>query len=224
MIRSARHVIMPAFMSVRVMAPASAAVPGWWVVPGVTCVAAYQPKGTASLAASYINLISPGTNDAIPVTGAPTFNAALGWVSVVGCTGLVAGTYTTTGGVYSVVVRSTGEPNYVNVIQSSDFVYLIATRGAGQHRYSIGTNSAAVNGRNGVYALTSQLGADQETGYFNGSPMATDWSATALANGKTLQCGPTTADVGWSIAAVAWYVGRLSAAQVATLSTAMAAL
>jgi hypothetical protein len=50
----------------------------WWPVTGKTCVAAYQPKGAASLASSYINLANPGTYDAAPGT-APTLGAN-GWV------------------------------------------------------------------------------------------------------------------------------------------------
>ena len=38
----------------------------------------YQPKGAASLAASYINVVSPGTYDAAPGT-APSFATATGW-------------------------------------------------------------------------------------------------------------------------------------------------
>ena len=40
----------------------------WWVVAGKTCVAAYEPLGAASLAASYVNLANPGTYDATPGT------------------------------------------------------------------------------------------------------------------------------------------------------------
>jgi len=36
----------------------------WWLSGGIAaanCVAAYQPKGAASLEASYVNLANPGT-------------------------------------------------------------------------------------------------------------------------------------------------------------------
>jgi len=55
-----------------------AAVNDWWTVAGKTCVAAYQPKGAASLAASYINLANPGTNNAAPGT-APDWDSTNGW-------------------------------------------------------------------------------------------------------------------------------------------------
>lgn len=51
----------------------------WWEAGGATnCVAAYQPKGAASLAASYVNLANPGVFDAAPGV-APTWDAATGW-------------------------------------------------------------------------------------------------------------------------------------------------
>jgi hypothetical protein len=50
----------------------------WWYVAGQTCVAAYQPIGAPSLAASYVILANPGTYDAAPGV-APTFDAATGW-------------------------------------------------------------------------------------------------------------------------------------------------
>lgn len=53
----------------------------WYLEGGVSaanCIAAYQPKGAADIAASYVNLASPGTNDAAPGS-APTFDTATGW-------------------------------------------------------------------------------------------------------------------------------------------------
>lgn len=63
-----------------IFSPGGAVIP-WYLLGGVTvaqCVAAYQPKGAADLATSYINLNNPGTNNAAPGT-APTFAAATGW-------------------------------------------------------------------------------------------------------------------------------------------------
>lgn len=54
---------------------------GWWTSGGVdpySCVAAYQPKGAASQAASYTNLANPGTYDAA-LGVAPTWASATGW-------------------------------------------------------------------------------------------------------------------------------------------------
>lgn len=57
--------------------PVSAAGNWWDILDNV--VAAYQPKGAASLAASYVNLVNPGTFDAAPGV-APTWDATNGWI------------------------------------------------------------------------------------------------------------------------------------------------
>lgn len=64
-----------------VMQPSMAALTQWWLsggIPAANCIAAYQPKGAADLASSYINLANPGTFNAAPGV-APTFNTATGW-------------------------------------------------------------------------------------------------------------------------------------------------
>lgn len=53
----------------------------WWLAGGISAgdvVAAYQPKGAASLAASYVNLANPGTYD-LTSPSEPTWDAATGW-------------------------------------------------------------------------------------------------------------------------------------------------
>jgi hypothetical protein len=53
----------------------------WWLAGGIhpsQVVAAYQPKGAVDLAASYVNLANPGTNDA-QVGVEPTLDSS-GWV------------------------------------------------------------------------------------------------------------------------------------------------
>jgi len=49
-----------------------------WYLAGGVPILAYQPKGAASLAASYVNLANPGTYDAAPGT-APAFATETGW-------------------------------------------------------------------------------------------------------------------------------------------------
>lgn len=54
----------------------------WWnafgAIPTANCIAAYLPKGAANLAASYTNLVTPGTYNAAPGT-APDWDATNGW-------------------------------------------------------------------------------------------------------------------------------------------------
>ena len=70
----------PGSGSAAVMGGGPAPVATWWDLDGaiLTCVAAYQPKGAASLAASYVNLANPGTYDAV-VGVAPAWAAGTGW-------------------------------------------------------------------------------------------------------------------------------------------------
>lgn len=56
----------------------------WYLAGGVDpaiCAFAYQPKGAADLATSYVNLVTPGTNNAVvvPTLNAPDFATADGW-------------------------------------------------------------------------------------------------------------------------------------------------
>lgn len=52
----------------------------WWLPFDLTAtpLVVYQPKGEIDLTKSYINLINPGVNDAVPLTTAPTL-VAQGW-------------------------------------------------------------------------------------------------------------------------------------------------
>ena len=54
---------------------------GWWLAGGIDpddCVAAYQPKGAASYAASKVNLANPGTYD-LTNGNDPSWSASTGW-------------------------------------------------------------------------------------------------------------------------------------------------
>lgn len=53
----------------------------WWLAGGIAaanCVAAYQPKGAANLAASYVNLTGNTTYN-LTTGDAPTFDTSYGW-------------------------------------------------------------------------------------------------------------------------------------------------
>jgi hypothetical protein len=51
----------------------------WWQVAGATCIAAYQPKGAADLATSYVNLANPGTYNATWSGASPSWTVGDGW-------------------------------------------------------------------------------------------------------------------------------------------------
>ena len=55
---------------------------GWWLAGGIDpddCIAAYQPKGAASYAASKVNLANSGTHDLSDGTAYPSWDASKGW-------------------------------------------------------------------------------------------------------------------------------------------------
>jgi hypothetical protein len=86
------------------------AVTPWYLAGGIAaanCIAAYQPKGAASLAASYINLITPGTYDVAPGV-APTFSAATGWTFNGSTQYLDTGVSPAVAGTWSIFVQYTG--------------------------------------------------------------------------------------------------------------------
>ncbi len=54
----------------------------WWLAGGIDpddCIAAYQPKGAASYAASKVNLANSGTHDLSDGTAYPSWDASKGW-------------------------------------------------------------------------------------------------------------------------------------------------
>lgn len=80
-IRPGTRILTVGSRGVRIMQPMGGAAP-WFLSGGIAaanCLVAYQPKGAASLAASYINLANPGTYDAAPVV-APTWDTINGWI------------------------------------------------------------------------------------------------------------------------------------------------
>lgn len=125
----------------------------WWAAAGcaASCVAAYKSKGAASLAASYVNLKNPGTNDAAPGV-APNFAAATGRT--------YTGTqYLTTG------VVPVNDQSYSAFIRSNNF----AMDGFSLFGASWGSNKLV-----GVYYISVAGG----TLYFNGSSVSNASSNT----------------------------------------------
>ena len=210
----------------------SAAAANWWEAGGATgAVAVYQPKGAASLAASYSNLANPGTYDAAPGV-APTWASGTGW-TFAGTQYLKSGITPADG--YSVVVRvsnyaqaytasfgtrasSTARfyimPNTINGGGSSIFAYASIEQGTGS-----GTSVV-----NGVLAMT------KDAGYKDGVIITAISSTWVGAAGGTVYIGARdragAADyyMTGDIQAIAIYNTTLTAPQVAAVSAAMAAL
>lgn len=212
---------------VQVWSPrAASASGGWWDNNGAIsgCVAAYQPKGAASLASSYTNLTGNVTYNAAPGV-APTFNSSAGW------TFNGSSQYLTTGivvsRIYTVIVRfsaSVGGYLFGAWKQSGTILYGIQPVSGGNRTYWNGTSAINLSGgqSSGVIAI---VGA---SGYINGVldatlPANAD-TGLALHIGSLNRDGTASNFIGATIQALAIYSITLSAGQVATLTTLMNAL
>lgn len=207
---------------------AGAAAADWWLSGGVSaanCVVAYQPKGAASLAASYTNLANPGTYTAAPGV-APTFAAATGWTFAAEST-----TYLNTGIVpasgWSFIIRFNGtadggvpigtyKPNARFFVQLGSTVVVYA---------SGSLVVVSPQATSGVLAIAGQQG------YRNGTADGAAISAWTDTTTLSIYIGAhSRSDTGigsyytGSIQAIAIYNATLSAAQVSGISAAMAAL
>ena len=205
----------------------------WWLAGGISaanCIAAYQPKGAASLAASYINLANPGTYDAAPGV-APTFNVDYGWVFDI-VHFLTCGIVVQQG--WSIVVR------VANVITSSNsaafgsidlslgahYVLLYPSAVAvGGRRYRNGINQN-VPGPNIAAGIMAMAGGNC---YLDGSPDGTFVESWAGPNTVESYIGarnyaPSRDGLRGTIASLSVYDTIITAPQVAAATTAMAAL
>jgi hypothetical protein len=194
----------------------------WYLSTGALPVAAYQPKGAASLAASYVNLANPGTYDAAPGV-APTLGAN-GW-AFNGST-----QYLTTGITadlsWSILARVTG----VNDANGFIFGYYVGAASAFGVRPRYLNNRAYFNGltlsvSGGI--TSGVVGFAGKAAYLDGAADGTI-GAGGAANAYTVEIGRSngTANLYLSatVVALAIYSTTLSAGNVATLTTRMAAL
>ena len=199
---------------------AAAAAATWWTAGGATgAVAVYQPKGAASLAASYSNLANPGTYDAAPGT-APTWDATNGWIFNGTSQYLTTGVTVTQS--YTMAVVFTGAPSAVQVIIGhfgalySRIIPNRPTSGVGYGQTYVTPGLTA-----GVLLLAGQ------NGYRNGS---LDTSTAVIGSGTAQpyigaqnQSGPV-AYYGGKVQAAAIWDNVLGSTAAAAVSAAMAAL
>ncbi len=191
----------------------------WWTVAGKTCLAAYQPKGAPSLADSYINLANRETYNAAPISAAPTFGA-LGWT----CngttqsltTGIVPSSTTTALIRFSSLSRSLTYQTLFGMYESSTKCFLIQTA-ATPTNLDIYHNNAMIGVSQpqsfGIYALAGGRF------FVNGTFIqATTPNANACTATVSIGNAPIT------IQAFVLYAQKLSDAEVAGRSSAMAAL
>lgn len=200
--------------------PVAAGGGNWWEIAGQTCVAAYAAKGAADLAASYVNLANPGTDDLTQVV-APTFNTTTGWTFAANGTG--------TGGCVTGPTMADGYTCAIRVVNmagaNSPFItatnWEMLAHGSGGWTYY--TYRGTTVPRSSVSSATVVLAAGQV--YVDGTADGVAITG-ASAVGGTFKIGTNAAAWirGGVIAALAIYSTTLDAAQVAALTTAMQGL
>lgn len=204
------------------------AVP-WWLKGGISASnakIAYAPKGAASLAASYINLANPGTNNAAPGV-APTWDATNGWMFN-GST-----QYLTTGFAPGNSTNWTGIIRFSNLTGTAvvDFFGTRATLRFHQE-YSMSTHVLTFNmggSVNTTLTFTSGVIAIAGgTGYKDGSSVGTftpssagDWPAIYIGG---YNFGGLARPLAGYVQAFAFYNTVLNGTQVSAVTTAMNAL
>lgn len=223
---------IPAGASRRWIPKPVAATGAWYVVSGKTCVAAYQPKGAASLAASYVNLANPGTNDAAPGT-APTLGAD-GWAFVT-----ASSQYLDTGVIpangYTMIVRcsnwlDTGGTQWMCGVDSASDAkfYLCPEFTTAQRIYGSGQFVLTAGPALGSPCVMAIAGQQP---YYDGVADGSTVGAWGAAQTRSIFIGADQQNGGgagfyWTghIQAMAIYSGTLTAGEISALTTRMNAL
>ena len=209
---------------------AVAAAANWWEAGGASgAVAAYQPKGAASLAASYINLANPGTYDAAPypTSGfAPAWNATDGWTfaGAQRLTTSISGVTVGSGG-WSMIIRVSDAASSsgcaMGVYNASNNSFAIFPYLASRVYYTINADNFA-----SPQLITGTLAIAGNSGYRNGAfDKALSGSGSPTGN-IVMGSRNEAVSIYWTgkLQAAAIYNTTLTAPQVAAISSAMAAL
>lgn len=215
--------------------PVAAAASSWWLadntIDAANVIAVYQPKGAASLAASYINLANPGTYDAAPGT-APSWNATDGWIGNGSSAYLIGPVHDGTNQM-TIICRYSNAPSGTGTLfgwyssATSTGVYIFPNYLSGvRYTYGFGAPSRADVAPEltaGVLALTGEN--QYRNGVLDGS--ITPYTVSTTPDLYILARNNGSGAENYSgayIQAIAFYSGTLTSDQIAAVSTAMAAL
>jgi hypothetical protein len=202
----------------------------WWKPTGLIesqCVAAYAAKGSASQAASYLNLVSASTH-AITASVAPTWDTAVGW-TFNGASQFLATDIVPTA-TYSVIVKFNGGGAlsigavvgaYNNAVSTTRF-YIRPSYSTSQHTWAYGNYGTLVGGpiTSGVLALCAGLGyidgvADgTQNGFFTGASVTFYIGALHIGAGISNYWGG-------NVTSIAFYNVILTPAQVVEIGARM---
>ena len=207
-------------------------LPAWAMAGGAPRpIACYQPKGAASLAASYVNLATPGTFNAAPGV-APTFASATGWTFDGSTQYLDTGIVPTTT-TWSMIIRFSGWTSYGNAPVVAGAAITASSRFFTLTQY---TDNKIYYGDGNFVGVTPSMSAGVIavaglTAYRNGSADGTIASTVAVQP-PTIYVGarhdtaaPTVRQyAAASVQSIVIYSATLTSGQVAAVTAAMAAL
>jgi len=201
----------------------------WWLAGGIhpsQVVAAYQPKGAVDLAASYVNLANPGTNDA-QAGVAPTIGAD-GWVFNGTTQYLDTGVAPNNANSF-IAVRfsrantSVGLQNIAGSAAAGDTRFYMNPVDNAAYSFGIGTRIII----NGSYLVSGVMCIASSKGYINGVQVASGsfpGNTNPISIGASYNGTNVVFFYAGLIQAVVIGNATLTSAQVAALSAAMAAL
>lgn len=206
---------------------AAATASSWWLAGGIAaanCIAAYQPKGAASYAASKVNLANPGTHDAADGSTYPTWDFTDGWSFASGKY-LVLPKFALT---YTIICKYTDASGTNAVLFGT--LNTAGTAGTYYMPTRTGNTRTHVNGANnndGVVAISKPSGVVAIAGnkaYFDGSDLGVTLSTSALPDlnlylGRINFSNPLSVTA--KVQALAIYDITLTPSQIAAVTTAM---
>jgi hypothetical protein len=210
----------------------------WYLTTGVLAsdvICAYQPKTALSLANSYVNLVTPGTGDAV-ATVAPTWNSTDGWIFNGSTQYLDTGTITINQNL-TVLVRYSGA-NPIAYPTNGLFGYYVTNNMFQVSFGDDGKGAPFIFGRVGdVYAggaaipTSGVIGLTKDGNYIDGSftralfsvPTPFTLSHEMGVGAATTETTPIYYLVG-NIQAIAFYNKTLTAPQIAQITIYMQSL
>ncbi|KKU42546.1 MAG: hypothetical protein UX59_C0043G0001, partial [Microgenomates group bacterium GW2011_GWA1_46_7] len=204
----------------------------WWLVSDISAanaIAVYQPKASASLAASYSNLANPGVYD-LTATVPPTWDTTNGWIfsgTQFLKTGLIPSAST-----WSYLIK------FSNGLELDTLAIFGATDNNSQYIHILpalsGTNRVYVNGGTGNRSVAGTvaagvMGISEKTAYLDGVSDGTIGAGTTIPQYEIYVGGRNKAnvfDLGWTgyIQAFAIYDTALSSGQMLGVTNAMNAI
>ncbi len=205
----------------------------WWLASGINAsevVVAYQPLGADNVADSYVNLVTPGVNNATPIV-APVFATATGWTfnNSEHLTTNVTGT-----GQHTIIIRiDTTTPVLGVTLSVSGYLgppaqYMEVNRFLGAaRRWDIGYNastSSPVGGSPSDFVICLAANQLYIDGAILGAATGTldTWSAGTITIANNI-VGGSTKFVG-NITAYAIYNRQLTSSEVNAITANMTAL